>query len=261
MDRIEKAKELFKSGYNCSQAVVGAYSDLFGMDPETAMSFAEGFGGGMGRMRLTCGAVSAMFMLVGLKYSKAVAGDTNTRTLIYETVRKMAAEFEKSNGSIVCGDLLGINSPKDTSAKPEERTENYYKKRPCVECVGDCAKLVEKYLHPEQATAQKRLPANVYEIADLTVDCDKFLVKRGGKEITLSVKEFSVLEYMIKNKGIVLSRERIENNIWDLGSELGSNVVDVYISYLRKKIDEEHDVKLIHTVRGRGYVLRDENEQ
>lgn len=146
MNRIEKAKELFKSGYNCSQSVVGAYSDLFGMDPQTAMRFAEGFGGGMGRMRSTCGAVSAMFMLVGLKMSKGIASDVETRTKIYETVRKMAAEFENENGSIICADLLGLNKPSDESAKPEERSEQYYKKRPCVECVGDCAAIVEKYL-------------------------------------------------------------------------------------------------------------------
>ena len=146
MDRVEKAMELFKSGYNCSQAVVGAYADIFGMEPETAIRFAEGMGGGMGRMRLTCGAVTGMFLLAGLKKSKGIAGDTDTRTEIYETVRKMSAEFEKNNGSIVCADLLGLNRPKDENAKPEERTQDYYKKRPCVECVGECARIVEKYL-------------------------------------------------------------------------------------------------------------------
>lgn len=145
MDRVEKAKELFQSGYNCAQAVVGAYSDLYGMDSVTAMRFAEGFGGGMGRMRLTCGAVTAMFMLAGLKMSNGVAGDTDTRTEIYQKVREMAAEFEGNNGSIVCADLLGLNRPEE-SARPEERTAQYYKKRPCVECVGECAKIVEKYL-------------------------------------------------------------------------------------------------------------------
>ncbi len=146
MDRTEQAKQNFKNGYNCSQAVVAAYSDLFGVDPKTAVCLAEGFGGGMGRMRLTCGAVTGMFMLVGLKYSKGEAGDIDTRTRIYETVQKMAHEFEEMNGSIICGDLLGINRPKDEGARPEERTEQYYKKRPCVDCVGDCAALVEKYL-------------------------------------------------------------------------------------------------------------------
>lgn len=145
MNRVEKAKELFKSGYNCAQAVAGAYSDLFGMDNTEAMRFAEGFGGGMGRMRMTCGAVTAMFMLAGLKMSKGEANDTDTRTEIYQKVRDMAAEFEGNNGSIVCADLLGLNKAEE-SAKPEERTAAYYKKRPCVECVGECAEIVEKYL-------------------------------------------------------------------------------------------------------------------
>lgn len=146
MDRIQKAAELFCSGYNCSQAVIGAYCDAFGMDFETAMKVSEGFGGGMGRMRLTCGAVSGMFMLVGLKYSRAEGGDLETRTEIYETVQKMAKEFEEMNGSIVCGDLLGINKPKDNGAVPTPRTEDFYKKRPCAGCVKDCAALIEKYL-------------------------------------------------------------------------------------------------------------------
>ncbi len=146
MDRIQKAKDLFESGCNCSQAVICAYSDLFGMDEATAMRVSEGFGGGMGRMRLTCGAVSGMFMLAGLKYGKGIPHDLETRTKVYDTVQKMAKEFEEMNGSIVCGDLLGINKPKDTGAVPTERNSEFYKKRPCVGCVEDCAKIVEKYL-------------------------------------------------------------------------------------------------------------------
>ncbi|MCC8169523.1 MAG: C-GCAxxG-C-C family protein [Oscillospiraceae bacterium] len=149
MDRVAKAVELFKSGYNCSQAVVGAYCDAFGMDFDTAMKASEGFGGGMGRMRLTCGAVSGMAMLAGLKYSKAKAGDTETRTLVYKAVQEMGKEFESMNGSVICGDLLGINKPKDNGAKPTPRTEEFYKKRPCAGCVEDCAALVEKYLMNE----------------------------------------------------------------------------------------------------------------
>lgn len=100
---------------------------------------------------------------------------------------------------------------------------------------------------------------NRFEIADLAVDCKTRIVKRGDKVITLSAKEFSILEYMIRNKGIVLSREKIENNIWNLDYAGGSNVIDVYIRYLRKKIDEGYDKKLLHTVRGAGYVLREES--
>ena len=80
---------------------------------------------------------------------------------------------------------------------------------------------------------------------------------RGGKLIELSAKEYALLEYLMLNQGIVLSREKIENHIWNFDYEGGTNVVDVYISYLRKKIDDGHAVKLIHTIRGKGYVLRE----
>jgi len=98
--------------------------------------------------------------------------------------------------------------------------------------------------------------SNRYELADLVVDCESHRIMRGEQEISLSSKEFSVLEYMIRNKGIVLSREKIEAHIWNYDYAGGSNVVDVYIRYLRKKIDEGFEQKLIHTVRGAGYVLR-----
>ena len=146
MDRVQKAKELFKSGCNCSQAVLCAYCDLFGMDESMAMRVSEPFGGGMGRMRLTCGAVSGMFMLAGLKYSKGEANDIETRTKVYTTVRLLADEFKKINGSITCADLLGVNRPKDDGAKPSDRDAHFYKTRPCEHCITDCAKIVEKYL-------------------------------------------------------------------------------------------------------------------
>lgn len=146
MDRVTKAKELFKNGYNCAQSVVGAYSDLFGMSAEDAMRAAEGFGGGMGRQRLTCGAVSGMVMLVGLKYSKAAAGDIENRTLIYETVRKMTNEFKQKNKTIICGDLLGIDRKEKEGAQPDKRTAEYYKKRPCLGCIEDCAEIIEGIL-------------------------------------------------------------------------------------------------------------------
>ena len=99
---------------------------------------------------------------------------------------------------------------------------------------------------------------NLLTIGDLTVDCGAHRVTRGGKLIELSAKEYALLEYLMLNQGIVLSREKIENHIWNFDYEGGTNVVDVYISYLRKKIDGGHEKRLIHTVRGRGYVLREE---
>lgn len=99
---------------------------------------------------------------------------------------------------------------------------------------------------------------NVFQIADLTLDINTHIVKRAGTEISLSAKEFDILEYMIRNKGIVLSREKIENHVWNFDYLGGTNVIDVYIRYLRKKIDDPYNVKLIHTIRGTGYVLREE---
>lgn len=99
---------------------------------------------------------------------------------------------------------------------------------------------------------------NTFEIADLSLNCSTRTVTRAGESILLSAKEFDILEYMIRNKGAVLSREKIENHVWNFDYTGGTNVIDVYIRYLRKKIDDPYDQKLIHTIRGKGYVLREE---
>ena len=101
---------------------------------------------------------------------------------------------------------------------------------------------------------------NILRVANLTLDRAKHIVKREGKEINLSSREFSILEYMMINEGIVLSRDAILSHTSDFGYEGESNVVDVYIRYLRKKVDDNYDKKLIHTVRGSGYVLKDESK-
>ncbi len=99
---------------------------------------------------------------------------------------------------------------------------------------------------------------NILTLADLSIDISSHIVKRGNTVINLSAKEYAILKYMMYNVGVVLSREKIENHIWNYDYEGGTNVVDVYIRYLRKKIDSEYDMKLIHTIRGSGYVLREE---
>ena len=99
--------------------------------------------------------------------------------------------------------------------------------------------------------------SNVYTIADLTLDATARTVTRAGKSIELTAKEFALLEYMMRNKGVVLSREMIENNLWNYDYEGGTNVVDVYVGYLRKKMDTGFDKKLIHTVWGTGWVLKE----
>ena len=102
---------------------------------------------------------------------------------------------------------------------------------------------------------------NIFTVADLTVDCDSRKVERNVNNIKLSAREFTLLEYMIRNKGKVLTRDRIEEHIWNFDYEGGTNVIDVYIRYLRKKIDDDYTPKLLHTVRGVGYVLREDDNE
>ena len=136
-ERADRAKTLFFEGYNCAQSVAGAFADLYGLNMDTVMRLSDGFGGGMGRMRLTCGAVSAMAMIAGLELSSGKPKDPDNRTEVYAKVREMAEAFEKKNGSIICRELLGGPLPNDNSSRPEDRTAEYYKKRPCHECVYD----------------------------------------------------------------------------------------------------------------------------
>ena len=145
MDRAEKALEYFKEGYNCAQAVVLAYADKMKMDEKSAAMISAPFGGGMGRMREVCGAVSGMFMVFGAQKGTSDPKDKQGKEAMYRIVQKIAAEFEEENGSIVCGRLLGIKGKDDP--KPSERDEKYYKKRPCGEYVACAARIVEKYIN------------------------------------------------------------------------------------------------------------------
>lgn len=132
-NRIEKAVANHKKGYNCSQAVVCAYSDLFGIDEQTAFKISEGFGGGMGGMRDgTCGAVSAMYMLAGMKGSAGSVESGLTKQQTYAQVRELADAFKKMNGSTVCRDLLG------------QGAEGV--KRSCDGCIEDAARIIEQLL-------------------------------------------------------------------------------------------------------------------
>ena len=157
-ERVEKARSLFKEGgYNCCQAVVLAYNDVFGLEDELAASLSSGFGGGMGRMREVCGAVSGMVMLAGMIRPASDPSVKNWRTANYALVQEMAGEFKEINGSIVCKELLGLvpmgsctPAPKE-SPEPSDRTPEYYKKRPCEEMVGIAARIVgEQILHSAQ---------------------------------------------------------------------------------------------------------------
>ena len=156
MNRQDKAEELFKSGYNCAQSTIGAYCDLFGLDFETAMKITEGLGGGMGRLRLTCGAVTSMFILAGMKKSKAQAADLETRAEVYGMVQAMAKDFKELHGTVICGELLGDMLPSDGGSVPTKRDDEFYSKRPCVKCIRGCGAIIEKYLCREARAVVRR---------------------------------------------------------------------------------------------------------
>lgn len=148
-ERVEKARRLFKEeGYNCCQAVVLAYNDIFGIDDNAAAAMSSGFGGGMGRMREVCGSVSGMVMLAGLIAPAVDPSIKVDRTRNYALVQEMAGRFKEMNGSIVCKELLGLvpigstQTAPSESPEPSDRTAEYYKKRPCEELVGISARIV-----------------------------------------------------------------------------------------------------------------------
>lgn len=144
--KIEKAIELFKEGYNCSQSVVAAYAEEYGYTREQALKMAASFGGGIGRMRQTCGAACGLFMLAGLETGCTEGKNREGKEHNYKTVQMLAKEFKKRNGSLICAELLGLAKNTPTPPTPEERTAEYFKKRPCVKMVEEAARIWEEYL-------------------------------------------------------------------------------------------------------------------
>ena len=140
------AEELFKEGYNCAQAVFCAYCEDYGMDFETGLKLSSPMGGGMGRLREVCGAVSGLFLLVGLKDGYTSPTDTESKKELYANIQTLAKKFEEEFGSIICKELLGLPE-KENSPEPTKRDEKFYHKRPCVEQVKFAAKLFEEYIN------------------------------------------------------------------------------------------------------------------
>jgi C_GCAxxG_C_C family probable redox protein len=141
--KADKAKELFTSGCNCSQAVFLAFADKYGIDEKTALLLASSFGGGMGRSREVCGALSGMLLVNGMETGSTDLKDVAAKTANYESARSLMERFRNDNGSIYCRELLGL-SKAEKSAVPEARTKEYYQKRPCAEIVYSAAKALEE---------------------------------------------------------------------------------------------------------------------
>ena len=144
--RVQRAQELFHQGFNCSQAVFAACADIYGMDEPMALRLAASFGGGIGRMRQTCGAACGMFILAGLETGCTEGADVKGKEENYRVVQLLAKEFSRRTGSLICAELLGLKEKNYDNPIPEERTEIYYKKRPCVQTVEEAARIWVDYL-------------------------------------------------------------------------------------------------------------------
>ena len=139
MDHSTLAAEMFYKGYNCAQAVVAAFHEELGMTESEAARLSSSFGGGMGRMRETCGAVSGMLLVAGLLWGYGTAGDDEAKAAHYRLVQEMAAKFRERTGSLICRELLG-NPPSDPNPTP--RTADFYKIRPCAGFVALAAEIL-----------------------------------------------------------------------------------------------------------------------
>ena len=154
MTHEEKAKQNFLNGYNCAQAVFCAFCDVTGMEEKEALRLSSSFGGGMGRLREVCGAVSGMSLIAGFLAPCPDPAVRQAKAATYALVQEFAERFRAENGAIVCRELLGLACRKEEPV-PAERTAEYYKKRPCVELVACAARIVGEYLQRQNAAPEE----------------------------------------------------------------------------------------------------------
>lgn len=146
-ERVTRAVENFMQGYGCCQSVVAAFADIYGLDETMAKRIAAGFGGGVGRMRMMCGAVSGIVMLVGLDCGQTEGSDRAGKSACYKVVQELLAKSKADNGSLICAELLGLEGPVPVGQYvASERTAEYYKCRPCAAKVESAARIFAQYL-------------------------------------------------------------------------------------------------------------------
>ena len=143
--KVARAVELFKMGYNCAQSVTAAFAGDYGYTEEQALKMSASFGGGIGRMRETCGAACGMFILAGLATGATDAKDSQGKAANYALVQELAEELRRENGSLICAELLGLRERRPQVPIPDERNAVYYEKRPCVKMVETAARIWSKY--------------------------------------------------------------------------------------------------------------------
>lgn len=147
-ERVAHAVENFMSGYGCCQSVVAAFADLYGLDDTLAKKIAAGFGGGVGRMRMMCGAVSGIVMLVGLHCGQTEGSDREGKSACYKVVQELLAQSREQNGSLICAEILGLKGYEKASCSyiASPRTAEYYKSRPCAAKVESAARIFADFL-------------------------------------------------------------------------------------------------------------------
>ena len=147
-ERVQRAVDNFMAGYGCCQSVVAAFSDLYGLDETMAKRIAAGFGGGVGRMRMMCGAVSAIVILVGLDCGQTEGSDREGKSACYKVVQQLLEQSRQENGSIICAEILGLSGHEKahSSYVASPRTAEYYKTRPCAAKVESAARIFANYL-------------------------------------------------------------------------------------------------------------------
>lgn len=148
--RIRRAEELFMQGFNCAQSVVAAFADIYGYTEEQALRLSAGFGGGIGRMRLTCGAACGMFTLAGMDCGSTTPGDREGKSHNYKIVQRLAGRFTAEHGSLTCAELLKLKRGAPVTYEASERTAEYYKTRPCVRQIISAARIFAEYLEEKE---------------------------------------------------------------------------------------------------------------
>jgi len=147
-ERVQRAVDNFMAGYGCCQSVVAAFSDLYGLDQTSAKRIAAGFGGGVGRMRMMCGAVSGIVMLVGLDCGQTEGSDREGKSACYKVVQDLLARSKEENGSLICAEILGLKGYEKAQSSyiASARTAEYYRQRPCAAKVESAARIFANYL-------------------------------------------------------------------------------------------------------------------
>lgn len=154
--RVERAVDNFMHGYGCCQSVLAAFSDMYGVSDNLAKRIGAGFGGGVGRMRMMCGAVSGIVTLVGLDCGQTDGDDRMGKSACYKVVQELLAKSKAQNGSLICAEILGINGKEKamSSYVASPRTAEYYKTRPCVAKVESAARIFAEYCYGRQKSAK-----------------------------------------------------------------------------------------------------------